>query len=79
MSTYSLLYSKEDIYQLGMILVEMASGTQYSENIPKHISKEAKDFIDLCLKSDEKDRPEAVKLLAHKFVQSEPSCKFVQR
>jgi len=57
-----------------MILVEMASGTQYAENIPKHISKEAKEFIDLCLKSDEKDRPEAVKLLAHRFVQSEPSC-----
>jgi hypothetical protein len=44
-------FRKEDVYQLGLLLLEMAVGEPSPEKvIPKKFSKEFRDFVTLCLK-----------------------------
>jgi len=63
---------KEDIYQLGLILLEMATGEQTPDTqIPNRYSKEFREFVALCLKESEKERPEAPKLFSHSFIVNE--------
>jgi hypothetical protein len=44
-------HRKEDVYQLGLVLLEMATGAKTSEtDIPNKYSNEFRDFVSLCLK-----------------------------
>ncbi|KAI9475750.1 MAG: hypothetical protein EXX96DRAFT_601658 [Benjaminiella poitrasii] len=51
-------------------------GLHNAPAIPEHISDEAKDFLRQCLQIKPEDRPTAIELLQHPFVQLKPSFNF---
>ncbi|KAI7888955.1 kinase-like domain-containing protein [Mucor mucedo] len=51
-------------------------GSHKAPEIPSHLSDEAKDFLQLCLKIKPEDRPTASELLQHPFVQPDPTYDF---
>ncbi|OAD80732.1 hypothetical protein PHYBLDRAFT_88191, partial [Phycomyces blakesleeanus NRRL 1555(-)] len=51
-------------------------GCLKSPKIPKQISKEAKDFLELCLQIDPDKRPTAQELLSHSFCYQDPDFNF---
>ncbi|KAI8643959.1 kinase-like domain-containing protein [Parasitella parasitica] len=51
-------------------------GLHNAPAIPENISDEAKDFLGQCLRIKPEDRPTATELLAHPFVQIDPSFDF---
>ncbi|XP_039062501.1 serine/threonine-protein kinase 10-like isoform X2 [Hibiscus syriacus] len=49
-------------------IFKIANGKDYQE-IPNNLSKDAQDFIELCLQRDPTTRPTALQLLQHPFIQ----------
>ncbi|CAL0331992.1 unnamed protein product [Lupinus luteus] len=52
----------------GVAVMYKLGNTDEVPKIPKHLSKEGRDFLRLCLQRDPKSRPSAAELLLHPFV-----------
>ncbi|KAK1300136.1 Mitogen-activated protein kinase kinase kinase YODA [Acorus calamus] len=70
-----------DIWSLGCTILEMVAAifkignSREIPEIPDHISKEAKNFLKLCLQRDPSARPTAAQLLEHPFVRDQVTVK----